>query len=216
MRWAWNNVFELDRDGQQTIQAIGFEIQVERVRSKDLILSSGELIVCDPIAHPDSEPMPIDFPRGTHPVFLVLADLRDERKLAFVTVHFSDAPVSHWSPALAADDDAGEDESGLRVESSLLGLMDNALAHPWLTAIATETAEECEHRLFRCVRRQGASWHGAYSIVPQHSEKMVVVAVEPGLFSIRVGRDTQGKPVMLVIDFGVLDYHFRGPLGGRR
>jgi hypothetical protein len=215
MRWAWNNVFELDRDGQQTIQAIGFEIQVERVRCKDLVLPSGELMVFDPIAHPEAEPISVAFPRGTHPVFLVLADLREERKLAFVTVHFSDAPVSHWSSALVSDD-GSEEEIGLRVESSLLGLMDNVLAHPWLTAISIETAEECEHRLFRCIRRQGASWHGAYSIVPQHEEKMLVVAVEPGLFSVRVGRDVDNQVVMLVCDFGVLDYHFRGSLGPRR
>lgn len=189
------------------MQALGFEIQVERLRVHDLCLSSGELMLFDPLGSPESEHLPNAFSPGVFPVYVLVADLRDERKPAYLTVQFSEAEVKHWSSAYGEADDEG---GHLSIESNLIGLMDASLAHPWLSEVSMESGEELEKRLFREIRRSGSVWSGAYALAPLRKEKLVLAVVEPGPFEVWIGRDDCQSPVMLACDLGVLDFRFHG------
>src|SRR4051794_1533653 len=63
-------------------------------RIGDLLLPTGKLVACDPVAYPETEPFSLSLPEGRFPVILSVARIQDDQRVAFAIIQFrTDAPV---------------------------------------------------------------------------------------------------------------------------
>jgi hypothetical protein len=73
-------------------------------------LPSGRLVACDPFLCDDATPFAAPVPRGEFPLWIAIADMGEEHRLAFAKLAFSSEPVVRWEMALPE----GQDPSTLQ------------------------------------------------------------------------------------------------------
>lgn len=66
----------------------------------EIIVKSGELLVCDPIVEGDAKALIYDFPCGSFPVELAVTNVTEYPVNAYCRVVFSNQHVAHWELAL--------------------------------------------------------------------------------------------------------------------
>ena len=93
-------------------------------RIGDLLLPTGKLVACDPVAYPETEPFSLPMPKGRFPVILSVATIQDDQRVAFAVIQFrTDAPV-RWEALPTQIDEDDEQNLGFGVDSGIAGLMD--------------------------------------------------------------------------------------------
>ncbi len=213
--------FHSNGDGH-TLQRVGFEIELERRRIADLILPTGRLVACDPLTYPESDPFELEVPRGVHPVHAIIAHLRDQREVAYISVEFESASANRWQVAHV---DGEEQPSwrearsiGFPVESGVAALMDESTATRILDALLTEDGEEefsrTVHRGLSRARRGGGFGAGEVSLGADFEGNAVVFEVDDGVYTTYLGSTPGGTTTRFVVDLGVLDLEFT-PYGMR-
>ena len=135
------------------LQAVGFEIVLERRRVGDLHLPTGRLVTCDPLESPETEPFAVTVPIGTFPVYAIVAKMRDQTRTAFVVVEFSENRPHRWEIAQLEGDESSwtGERHGAHVESNIVGLMDDRTAGALMNQLHVEDTAELE---------RGGVWHG--------------------------------------------------------
>lgn len=204
-------------EGTSRLQALGFEIAVERRRIADLHIRSGRLVACDPFDAPETEPFEVDIPSGRYPVYIVTADLRDTVSIAFLMVEFSDQPATRWELAHLLGDEHEKQpwndpaHAGFHVESGVAALVDEEGAQIAIDRMSTEAGEDDFNRMVRReiakTRRANTSRSGWASIEIDEIN-LIVLEVDNGTYKTHLGRDPDGNPALLVVDLGVLDIQF--------
>jgi len=101
--------------------------EIKEIKKIGLLhVPTGNIVACDPLVEPESEPITQKFPTGTFPVYLYYT--KDDNAIAFAELRFSEAAVAKWQMALVDDQDPKELEEneifGYAVDSSLGCFMD--------------------------------------------------------------------------------------------
>lgn len=203
-------------DGAATLQALGFEITLERRRVADLFVGSGRIVICDPFDSPETEPFDFEVPAGRYPISLLFAELRDEMVLAYVAVEFSDEPSRAWELAPIHGDEARRwndpEHAGFHVESGLMAILDEELASTLLDLGLTEEGEEDFQKLVRRELgkgRRGNNFRSGWaSVEVDPGSEMFVLEVDKGTYRTHLSRDADGNPALIVVDLRVLDIQF--------
>jgi hypothetical protein len=157
-----------------------------------------------------ADPIELELEAGAYSVVLLSADLRDERKLAYLIIEISGAEALRW-----------EELEPLDTSSGLLALMDADVASLAMDAHNLDE-DEFERVLWReCSKNRRQQKLGWTNIpvqqlgAPAAAEKnLVAVEVPAGQYQVWAGRDDSAELALLVVDFGVLDILFT-PFGLR-
>lgn len=191
-------------------QGQGYDISLERRRLGTVNLSSGQVCALDPMDALYADPIELELEAGAYSIVLLSADLRDERKLAYLIIEISGAEALRW-----------EELEPLDTSSGLLALMDADVASLAMDAHNLDE-DEFERVLWReCSKNRRQQKLGWTNIpvqqlgAPAAAEKnLVAVEVPAGQYQVWAGRDDSAELALLVVDFGVLDILFT-PFGLR-
>jgi hypothetical protein len=227
-------VFRDFEDGE-TLAALGYDIVLRRRTLGTLVLPSGSLIACDPLASLETEPFMMTFAPGSYPFSVILAELRDEIRVAYSVLKVGAKEPLRWEKALVSSVDRPSifdelDEFGYSVESSVGCFVDADTATALLDYQQLVLADdnEYERALHSRVRKRRRNGFGWTNIDLKKDLKLPVedgrnlIAFEtgygPGVYSTYLGRDEDDAVVSVVTDFEVLDLRFPSfPFrGGRR
>lgn len=216
------NPFDPDRSGQR-LQAAGYEIQLRTVSVGELELPSGRLVAFDPLVAPETEPFERTVEPGDYPVELVLAEMRDEDRLAYAVIRFNDSVAVRWQVA-TIDGESNTDRwgrpepGGFPVDSAVVCLADERAAGRIIDIMNIDGDEEFE-RLMRHALRRGALGrspygHAVIDLPVTDSGNLPTFEADPGLYTSHWGFDSNGELSMFVVDFGILEFQFT-PFGLR-
>lgn len=207
------------------IGALGYEIVLKRRSLGSLYLPSGSLIACDPLTSLDTEPFSVSLTPGEYPVSLIMAELRDEVRVAYATIKLGPKESLRWEKALVGAVDKPSifdeiDECGYSVDSSIGCFTDADTAAALLDYHQFVLAEDNDFQkiLHSRVRRRRRAGVGAALIDLKRDLKVPVddsrnlIAFETGygrgVYSTYLGRDEDNQIVSIVTDFEVLDLRF--------
>ncbi len=90
----------------------------------DLLLPTGRLVACDPVAYPEAVPFSLSLPKGHFAVLLSVADTTDDQRVAFATIQFRKETPVRWETLVAQSSGDTEDSLGFGVDSGVAGFMD--------------------------------------------------------------------------------------------
>lgn len=214
-----------DFDDGEMIDGLGYDIVIHRRSLGDLVLPSGQLIACDPLLALDSEPFRLELTPGTFPVHILIAELRDEKSIAYGVVRFKNKRVRRWELALLPDrEDSslfdGDEESGFHVESSLAAYLDKKTADALVNyhqLVMPEDNDFERHIWGRIHRRRakGAGWATldlrADLQLPYGDGRNMMVfdaGFGNGYYKSYIGYDADEEVASIVTDFEVLDLRF--------
>lgn len=210
------HIFRDFKEEGEYVEALGFDIPIRRRSVGVLRLSSGHLVACDPIEHPTTEPFSIALKPGSYPVSVVVAELRDESRVAYAVIHVRPEPARRWEVATSPEEDTSllsTDEYGYTVVSSLGCFMDVQAADGLLDALE-EQDEEID--LFKVLKYQrdraksrGLSWANIeHEWLAPANLVTFSAGYGEGFYRTYVGRDAEGEISRIVTDFNVLDLRF--------
>ncbi len=210
-------------DDGDTVTALGYDIVIRRRSAGALDLPSAEIIACDPLKYLETEPFDIDIAPGQYPVVLIVAELRDDNRIAYAMIDISDHDAMRWKRANLQEDEQSNllhFDAGYPVDSSVGCFMDAQTASvlmDYTHAVMPEDDEfdrSLRNELNRH-RKWGYSWanvHLRRDVKIPGAEDLNLVAFEtgfgPGLYETWVGLDEDDKVCCVVTDFQVLDLRF--------
>jgi len=194
----------------QDWQGLGYEIALDRRRLGRLHITSGQVVVSDPVESPYNDPLERTFPLGEFPISIMSADLRDERSLAYLIIEFGEERANRW-----------EDLGTVEITSGLMSMQDSDAASRAIDAQGADE-ETYERILWReCSKNRRVKKLGWANIdtglfwgAPPTRYNLVCAEVPAGRYHTWLGTDDSGAISLLVIDFGVLDILFT-PFGLR-
>ncbi|MDY3344535.1 DUF4241 domain-containing protein [Riemerella anatipestifer] len=177
-------------------------------------LSSGELVVCDPLITPDKEPFSFIFPKGEFSV--LIHKEQASNCIAYVEIVFSEESVSKWELAVCSGQnikDLKEDEIfGFPVETGMGCLMDKD---------TQKYLNQLELELFQ---KKGDDFMGIYeeffhahffdengaidqfaSLIPNEHHKNNIIAFETGygegFYASYIGFNEEHQPIKIISEF---------------
>ena len=214
-----------DFEDGEMISALGFDIVLHRRSLGGLVLPSGRLVAADPIHSLDADPFAIELEPGTYPVHLIIAELRDERRIAYAVVDLLPTDASRWEradlPTLSTDTIfERQDEVGYSSESTLGAFLDAETASDLLNynQIVMPEENDYERQIWGRIKRQrrkGAGWAtlDVRKDLQIHTpdERNIIVfdaGYGDGYYDTYIGQDQDGKITSIVTDFEVLELRF--------
>jgi len=201
-----------------TLAALGYDILIKRRSAGQIHLPTGQVVACDPLTHPETEPFDFEVPPGTYPVRLCIADMRDEIVVAYAIIEIAPEPASRWKIATVPSEDTSlwsRDEYGFTGVSSLGGFMDAQTAARLIeynALVGPDEDNEVERSMESTIRRAQKRDHAWANI--EHlclGDGNLIVCSSgygEGCFRTYVGRNDAGEITRIVTDFQVLDLRF--------
>jgi hypothetical protein len=204
-----------DFEDGATITALGFDIVLRRRGIGSLELPTGRLVACDPVEHPEAEPLVHTLPPGTNPVHLTVAELRDITRLAYASIHLSPTPATTWKLALAVGEDSptrAGDSAGYQVLSGVGCFMDATVAQALVNygELLREDDEDLFKRELRAQLRRQRGLGCGYAKVGRSlfGHDLFAFETSAGHCSSYLGFDEGGALTRVVTDFEVLELAF--------
>ncbi|MFN8256893.1 MAG: DUF4241 domain-containing protein [Bacteroidales bacterium] len=182
-----------------------------------LHVPTGRIVVCDPLAEPETDPLVQDFPKGDFPVYLYFTKNND---IAFAELRFSEKTAEKWQMALLEEEDTDELEEneifGYVVSSSLGCFMDTKgqekmLRHEMqlMEEMGDDFLSYYDNYMDNLFYGKGAESELYATVKPFQEEKDNVIVFQAGMgegfYASYIGFDSQGIPVKLVTDFNIID-----------
>lgn len=225
----WHSIMRFrsfhDFDDGEIIDGLGFDIVIHRRSVGELVMPSGKLVVCDPISSLDADPFEISLDPGTYPTHLIIAELRDEKRLAYAVIDLQPSEVRRWELARlppTADRSIfdGTEEMGFSVDSTLAAFLDAETQAELLNyqQIVMPEDNDFERHIWGRInkrRRSGVGWatldlRRDLSIPIDDGRNMLIfdAGFGEGYFSTYLGYDEENRLARIVTDFEVLDLRF--------
>ncbi len=200
------------------VSALGYDIAIHTRSPGMLNLPTGKLVACDPIVHPTSEAFDVTLPKGDYPVHVVIAELRDEARIAYATIHVKPDAARSWKVATVPGEDTSllsTDEHGYTVVSSLGCFMDAQTADRFVDYLEVHYDDEktdLEKSLDAQERRATNKGVSFASMTHEWLEPGNILSFSTGFgegfYQTYVGKDHDGEISRIVTDFRVLDFRF--------
>ncbi|MFU8804793.1 MAG: DUF4241 domain-containing protein [Bradymonadaceae bacterium] len=215
-----------DFEDGATIGALGYEIVIRRRSVGQLSLPSGSLIACDPLMSLETEPFSVHLSPGTYTVSLIMAELRDETRVAYAMLRLGPGEPLRWETAVVAPVDHkinvldAIDDVGYSVDSSIGCFMDAETATALLDyqQIVMPEDNDLERLIGSRIRKRRRGGCGSAIVDLKRDLKMPnedgrnLIAFETGygrgVYTTYVGFDEEDEIVSVVTDFEVLDLRF--------
>ncbi|MFD1875708.1 DUF4241 domain-containing protein [Hymenobacter bucti] len=179
-----------------------------------LVLPTGHLVACDPLAHCDPQPFTQACPAGRYPVYL--HRLPTENRIAYAELRLSLATVVRWELAVTAEQDpatlAADEIFGYPVSAGLGCFMD----HPTVALLAQHDVD-LEVQLgddyvsyyddYLAEHLENDALAGSeHCLLQPYADQENQVAVfqsgyGDGFYPTYVGLDAAGQPVKFVTEF---------------
>jgi hypothetical protein len=179
----------------------------------DVVLPTGQVVGCDPLAVPDSEPFTVTVPPGTYPLRAWVAVLQSggaewNRNVAALELVIRDEPAARWEPALLAGQDASVlDEDGyygFPVDGGAATLADAAA----VTALSAWDYERIEAAFIPEQAPDGPVPGGVLPAITDDATGANVIVVTSGLgdglYPTFVGYTAAGEVASFLTDFLVV------------
>lgn len=217
MTWHAYREFQ---DGE-LITAVGYDIVVHKQTLGQLDLSSGHLVACDLIEHPDTEPFSVQVTPGSYPVRGIITEMRDDVAMAYISLELSETPAVYWKIGMVdGEDDSIFDDTqkGFIVHSDVGALMDAAAALQWIQyrqVHAVYESNEIERDMNAQLRKTRKRLKGLTGWATLQHEALganSIVAFRcgfgKGLCTTYFGYDHDDVLQRVVIDLNVLQWRF--------
>ncbi len=199
------------------IRRVGYDIVLTPERVSSLHLPSGKLVACDPLSMPETEPYLDDLPIGKFPIYAIRANLRDEVRLAFIVIEFTNEKVSEWDMLIVPGEEKNwspEERSGFLVDTSYAAFMDESCAHRLVDRFVQlekdsdydDEESEFEKLLLSGLRKPKKKGAFPFVDVKIDTHTMFAFWTDPGAYSGYVGRDSDGKVARLLFDFSAVPF----------
>jgi hypothetical protein len=209
-------------DDGDTLTALGYDIVIRRKKIGELAMPSGDLVACDPLRFLETEPFELTLEPGYYPVVLLVAELRDDDRVAYATVRVKDTEPARWEKAhlVGETPDIFSSDAGYPVDSSVGCFMDADTASMMLDYTHAVMQEDDEfrralHSQFNRNRKYGYSWANVELKrdvkIPNAGARNILCFESgwgPGLYDTWLGYDDDGELSQIVTDFEVLDLRF--------
>ena len=195
-----------------TARSYGAPVTLSSAPAGSVVLPSGRLVAADGMVVTGAEPFTTTVPPGVHPVTVLTADWPDDgdHRVAAAMVRVAEGEPLTWEPALLVDQDPatlGPDEGfGYGVDSGSGAFMGPEA----VAALEDEDAYQAysDEAFATMYPDDGTVVDSAAVVVDPASGANVVTfpsGFGDGLYSTWVGLDADGRPVVFVTDFWVLD-----------
>ena len=187
---------------QSEVRVAGSELKQHSVG--DLLLPTGRLVACDPVAYPRTEAFSVVLPKGRFSVSLSVAQTQVDQRTAFATIRFrATAPVKWEILAIDEATRSAGDEPGYPVDTGVAGFIDSAAAQNMMVALdADESLPEQMDAEMKKNYLPTWSWVN----VPFGSGNLVAFSpgYGDGLYMTYAGFDAEGEVSCIVTDFKIL------------
>jgi len=168
----------------------------------DLRLPSGKLVACDPVAYPETGAFLQPLPRGTFTVFLSVARVSGDQRVAFATIRFKEKSPLKWRVLTVSDE---EDSLGYGVDSGVAGFMDRSALASMMRQVRKDQQAFCETMDAEMKKTAVDTW----SWMNMPFGKGNLVAFSPGWgdgeYVTYAGFDSTGAVSVVVTDFSVVE-----------
>lgn len=183
----------------------------------ELVLTSGNLVACDPLFLSDIEPFAVNFKPGCYPVILSIAHLHKskERRIAGAMLRLSERPAVKWELATLPDEDLStleEDEIwGYCVDSGTGSFMDQDTAFLLLDLEEEDKFEEAfADKLIAEMSKNSAHICEFANLLLDDNTKANVIAFNSGwgdgIYPTYFGYDEDKNIVAALTDFDLFDF----------
>jgi hypothetical protein len=181
----------------------------------DLVVTSGQIVACDPLAIPDMPPFADTVPVGRYPVIVSVAKFSGgDQRVAFALLRLSERPAAGWEIAVPQGKSLSSLQPGhifvYPVDAGTGCFMDLEAARA-LTARAEQAAarHEDDDELFDALMKTYVHTWSWTDLVLDEVTGANLIAFSSGWgdgsYPSFWGYDADGQRVALVTDFGVLD-----------
>jgi hypothetical protein len=210
-------------DDGDTVTALGYDIVMRRRNVGVLHFPTGEVIACDPLKYLETEPFDVTVNPGSCSVILIIAELRDDNRIAYATLEVSEKEAVRWQRANLQEDEKSNllhFDAGYPVDSSVGCFMDAHTASVLMDYTQVVMPDEDEfdralHSGFNRHRKWGYTWANinlGRDVKIPGAENLNIIAFEtgygPGLYETWIGLDENDEVCRIVTDFEVMDLRF--------
>ncbi len=217
--------FRQFEDGEM-IDGLGYDIVVHRRSIGELSLPSGQLVACDPVHGLSAEPLDLGIDAGAYPVHLIIAEMRDEKEIAYASVSIRRREARRWELATlpkTAESTPWErqrEDPGFQVDSGLAAVVDADTASAIMSykQVVMPEEDDYERHLWGRIHRRRAHSVGWANLslrsdlelpAPSTANMLAFDAgYGDGWYTCYAGYDREDHLVSVVIDFEVLDFRF--------
>lgn len=189
------------------------EYVLESHPAGDVVLPTGQVVGCDPLAFPDPDPFTVTVEPGTYPLRAWVAVLQADgaewdRTVAALQLAIRDEPAVRWEPALVKGQDTAELEDdaffGYPVDAGTGTLADVAA----ITALAAWDYEQVEAAFIPDEAPDAPVPGGIFPAVTDQASGANVIVVTSGqgdgAYPTFIGYTESGEVASFVTDFLVL------------
>lgn len=174
----------------------------------DLKIKGGSIVACDPFLYNNDKPFSNIFPIGTFPVQLAVALVRDDERVAFARIKFSNEVPLTWTLAVCDGQDISQLKEneifGYGVDAGTGAFMDTSGAAELMSFM---TAKEDNYQVLidEMERNYKDTWD--YLMWQQNDSNVAMFKSGwgDGVYATYIGYDKTGNICRLVTDFAVID-----------
>lgn len=187
-----------------------FSIDFYSVGIGKLNIESGKIIACDPIVVRDAKPFTQTFPTGKYSTQLAIAKLKNDERVAFSRILFSDNPVTKWEFALQIGQKqvAIDNETfyGYGVDAGVGLFIDEKARESFVQLY--EKNESIWDKVFikEMSKHYRNTWQYLIYDFDGHNLASFSTGYGDGTYATYVGYDSKGNICRLLTDFGLIDW----------
>jgi len=167
-----------------------------------LNVESGRLIACDPVVMHDAIAFKETFPIGHFPVKLAMAKMKNDERVAYSKVLFSDSCVVKWEYALLP----GQEPISLK-DSTFYCYGVDAGTGIFIDSVANDIASNFDHKTWEHVfitMAEKNKYRGHTYEFSEHNLATFSTGYGDGCYATYIGYDINGNICQLLTDFGLI------------
>lgn len=167
-------------------------------------IESGKIIACDPAFMYDASPFINNFPLGEFPVHLAMAKTKDDERVAFSRIVFSEKPIHKWEIALKR----GQKPISIK-DTNIYCYGVDAGAGIFIDSIANDYFEPMEQSEWESIfvgKAEKNSYRGFIHDSAKHNFATFSSGYGDGCYATYIAFDVRGNICQILTDFALVDW----------
>jgi len=187
-----------------------FRIDFYSVDIGKINIESGKIIACDPIVMQDAKPFTQLFPIGQFPVQLAIAKIKDDERVAYSRIIFSDSSVVKWEFALIEgqkqDSIYGENFYGYGVDAGIGMYIDEKANTAFKLFSKADNNIWSKIFIDEMDKHYRNTWQYVIHKFNAHNFASFSTGYGDGRYATYIGYDKKENPCMILTDFGLVEW----------